>query len=41
VKGRGGGGGWMSADMTVAPRETRSSTVARPIPDEPPVVGEC
>ena len=28
----------MSALITVAPREPRSLTVARPMPEEPPVV---
>jgi hypothetical protein len=38
TKGPGDGGGLTSALITVAPREPRSSTVARPIPEEPPVV---
>lgn len=37
TKGPGLGGGLMSALTIVAPREPRSSTVARPIPEEPPV----
>ena len=38
TKGPGVGGGLMSALITVAPREPRSLTVARPMPEEPPVV---
>ena len=37
VKEPGAGGGLTSALMTFAPRELRSSTVARPMPEEQPV----
>lgn len=34
------GGSWMSAPTTEAPRERRSWTVARPMPDEAPALLE-